>query len=156
MGCLYQRPECYRALGRLGYTVVSEVYPGYTMPDHAKDVSFDNLQVPAAVGPWRHDSENFLDHRSRTGQFLHLPVFHMFTRDVPFKKLEQWIEIAESGGRAAIPFVWIFHPYEICVADKTSVAETKRKGLEENIRRFIGAYHLEPANFRTLTAIFGR
>jgi len=153
-GCLYQRAECYRAIARLGYTVVSDAYPGQKEMNHAGEVSCDCREMPGAIPPWRHDAENFGDYRSRTGQFLHLPLFQMYIHNVDYGKLEQWVALGKEEGRP-IPFVWCFHPYEICVKDKARLDEARIKMFEETVRRLLGQYQLEPANFKTLETVYG-
>jgi hypothetical protein len=110
--------------------------------------------MPAAVSPWRHDAENFSDFRSRAGQFLHFPLFLMFIHNVDYPKLEQWITVTEREARA-IPFVWCFHPYEICNKDKTRLDDAKIRMLGDDIRRLVEFYHLMPANLKALTGLFG-
>lgn len=159
MGCLYQREECYAALARLDYTVVSDVYPGYKMPDHGNDTSFDNVSLPPATAPYRHDAGNFLDASSTAGRFLHFPVFHMFLHDLDFSKLREWIETGEKENLDALPFVWIFHPYEICEGlwetRTNDVDPDKVSKLKSDIERMTDEFDLEGINLDACEKIFG-
>ena len=159
MGCLYQREECYRALAQLGYTVVSDTYPGYKLGDHSGDASFDNRDMPDGTVPYRHGPAGFADCNSSSGQFLHFPVFHMFLYDLDFGKLARCIDVGEEAGHDHMPFVWCFHPYELCFRDEGSARNRLDpdmvQGLRDNIRRFQEEYGLQPSNLATCAEIFG-
>ena len=92
-GGAQQGREIYRALARMEYTIVSDVWPGmkwYTRiipqnhpvqhwksldrEEDAGSIFTDNSQIPLNATPWRHDEGNWLDINSRTGRFLHIPI----------------------------------------------------------------------------------
>jgi hypothetical protein len=92
-GCAHQSCEVYRALARMEYTILSDVWPGmkwysrmvpvehplqpWTSLENEEDpqsVFTDNSQVPLAAVPWRHDTDNWLDITSRSGRFLQAPI----------------------------------------------------------------------------------
>ena len=83
-GCLFQHPVEYVALKELGYTVISDVWPGNTRPNHTGHLAFDNRKLPVGIMPYRHDEGNFLDYTSRQGYFLHVPIMHMGLADLDF------------------------------------------------------------------------
>jgi len=159
MGCLYQREECYRALARLGYRVLSDAFPGQKRPDHAGDVAQDNREIPAPCRPYRHDPPNFADWRSTTGRFLQFPVFHMFLDDLDFERVKKWIAAGESSGYEHLPFVWCFHPYELCHREadgaRNVIDPEATDELRENIRRLRDAAGLRPANLEACRQIHG-
>jgi len=112
-GCLFQREVAYQALAELGYRALSDVYPGYRMPNHTERVSFDNREVPSGAAPYRHDEANFTDWRSREGRFLQVPVFHMFLASLSFEDLGRWFKAAAGRGDSLSAPAWCFHPYEL-------------------------------------------
>jgi hypothetical protein len=155
MGCLYQRTEAYQALARLNYSVVSEVYPGHQMPDHALEESFDNRNIPPGTGPFRHDAENFLEYTSTRGRFLHFPVFHLFMYNFDFPKLAACLDRAEKEKRSAMFIVWCIHPYELTVGgweqggwDWTKIDEAKVEKLKNELTRMKTEFGLKPANVK--------
>lgn len=159
MGCFYVREACYRALERLGYTVVSNGIVGRKELNHAGDLSCDCRHWPPACPPFRHDAHNFTDCHSRAGRFLNFPVFHMGIADVDFSQAEKWIAVANKDGRECPPFVWCFHPYEVCVREDgggrnqvdPSIVETFR-GI---IRRFTKDLGASAANLETCAKVHG-
>jgi len=127
-GAWGQRDTIYEALGRLGYEVVSDVWPGETRQGHRQFTAFDNRDVPVGIGAYRHDAHNFADHTSTRGRFLHIPVFHMGIgppgyEELSFVKLDAWVEAATNREVAPIVLTWLFHPYEImCRGEDGKVA----------------------------------
>jgi len=114
-GCLFQHPTEYAVLRDLGYTVLSDIYPGDTSLNHTGFLSYDNRAVPLGIAPYRHDPENFLDYTSRAGCFLHVPVVHMYIycRDFIGDAIAQWVKACEARGGESLAMAWCFHPYEI-------------------------------------------
>ncbi len=92
-GSVHQGREIYRALELMGYTILSDVWPGKkwysrVVPcehslqpwkslddkDDPETIFTDNSRVPLMAVPWRHDDHNWLDVNSTSGHFLHVPV----------------------------------------------------------------------------------
>lgn len=119
-GCLVQHSEVYSALKDLGYTVVSEVWPGNKRVTRDGYPAFDNRSVPIGTMPYRHDEENFLDWRSRKGHFVQVPVMHMGMKNLDYPLMDRWVQA--FGEKSIDPgvMVWLFHPYEILERDRIS------------------------------------
>jgi hypothetical protein len=92
-GGAQQGREIYRALDRMPYTIVSDVWPGMRWftrmvpiehpvqpwkaldrPEDPEAIFTDNSQVPLVAVPWRHDPDNWLDIHSKIGRFLQVPI----------------------------------------------------------------------------------
>lgn len=152
-GCLAQHPNVYTALRQLGYTVVSEVYPGKMLPDRAGYAAFDNRAVPAGILPYRHDEANFDEYRSTRGHFLHFPVMHMGLRDFNFDTVDRWVEAFSEAAVEQAMFVWLFHPYEIMNPERTGMSESRVDWLAAQIRRFADEYQTRFANMAESRAV---
>jgi len=72
-GCYFQAPFVYEALKELGFEALSDVFPGYKNTTAAR-FFLDNSSVPLGASPWRHDCGNWMDYKSTSGHFLHVPV----------------------------------------------------------------------------------
>jgi len=125
MGCQVQRPSVYEALGRLGYSVVSDVWPGHARRGHADFQAFDNRDLPTGIGAYRHDAANFADHGSTEGRFVHIPVMHMGLATRMYHTLDheavgRWLEESMRGGVEPAVVTWLFHPYEIMTGERAA------------------------------------
>jgi len=112
-GCLFQHPEAYRAIAELGYTIVSNIYPGDKSPNHTGYPSYDNESIPVGIAPYRHGVENFLDYTSTEGRFLEFPVTQMYFKQLEVEKARHCIEVASERGDTLAVLVLCFHPYEL-------------------------------------------
>lgn len=92
-GCCIQGRGIYQALGQVGYTILSDVWPGMSWHSRMVPVEHpiqhwssledendpgsiftDNSQVPMMAEPWRHDPDNWLDVKGKSGRFLQVPI----------------------------------------------------------------------------------
>jgi hypothetical protein len=151
-GCLAQDPEIYRALRQAGYTVFSDVYPGYRGLDQAGHEACDYRSLPEGLRPYRHDEASALDYRTRIaiapgrvmkpfmGSMLQIPVFHM-SLDLDFARLERWIGGAEATefsephgpGRSPVVLTWLFHPYEVLDEGRSALSDKRIGELKRHI-----------------------
>ena len=156
MGCLYQREVCYKALSRLGYTIISDAVPGdISLSDHVGDFVYDNRYMPDALLPFFHDYNNYCDHSSTVGHFLNFPIFHMSIVNFNFKRLEKWIQISKEKNYDLLPIVWLFHPYEICSGEgRNYLDEIKITLLQQDIERLISHYQLTPIGINECSTFF--
>jgi len=159
-GCLFQREVSYRVLADLGYTVLSDVYPGMTFPNHTNHLSFNNCSIPEGISPYRHDPWNFGDYRSREGIFLHIPVYHMFLANLDFARLDRWVAAAERRGEATPLALWLFHPYELYGGGYEEgwtkhVAPEKVALLTSHLQRIRDQHDVTFINMETCAARFG-
>ncbi len=125
-GCAHQGREIYHALDRMEYTILSDVWPGmkwyarmlpaddpvrrWKSLDNADDpqaIYTDNSQVPLNAGPWRHDSDNWLDFKSRDGRFLQVPITCL-----PLVDQARVLAAVENSGRQVF-LVIDTHPYNL-------------------------------------------
>jgi hypothetical protein len=125
-GCAHQSCEIYRALARMEYTVLSDVWPAMKWysrmlpvehplqpwksledPEDPSSVFTDNSQVPLAAVPWRHDTDNWLDVASRSGRFLQAPITCL-----PWVDQARLQTAVENSGRQAF-LVTDTHPYNL-------------------------------------------
>ena len=62
-------------------------------------------------------------------------------------------------GRACLPFVWCFHPYELCAREddgaRNGIKNETVEALRENIQRMTHEFGLRPANLDTCEPLFG-
>ena len=128
-GCLFQHPAAYEAIARLGYTILSDIYPGDRSPNHTGHPSYDNMDIPLGISPYRHDADNFLDYRSAAGQFLQLPVTQMYFEKLTYEKAEQCIRAADERREPLAVLVLCFHPYELLNDERTAVSPERVEGL---------------------------
>ncbi len=128
-GCLFQRPAAYEAIARLGYTVLSDIYPGDRSPNHTGHPSYDNVSLPIGISPYRHGADNFLDHQSTSGQFLELPVTQMYFEKLTYEKAEECIRAADERGESLAVLVLCFHPYELLDDPRTAVSPERVERL---------------------------
>ena len=104
-GCYYQAEHVYEAVRDLGFEALSDVFPGYSGPTKC-GFRLENAAVPRSARPWRHDSQNWTDHESVSGSFLHIPVHCGCIGD-----LEAMVDRVEEHH---IPVVcWGIHPHEL-------------------------------------------
>lgn len=139
-GCLFQRPVVYAVLKELGYSIVSDVYPGQSLPNHTGFLSFDNRAMPIGAMPYRHDADNFADHRSTRGPFLHLPVMHMGIANFSFAHLEAWLHALSAASIPQGALLWLFHPYEVLDKDKAAISPERMALLGSQLRRCSDEY----------------
>ena len=128
-GCLFQHPTAYEAIARLGYTIVSDIYPGDRSPNHTGHPSYDNVDIPLGIPPYQHDADNFLDYRSTTGQFLQLPVTQMYFEKLTYEKAEECVRTADERREPLAVLVLCFHPYELLTDDRTAVSRERVERL---------------------------
>jgi len=145
-GCLFQRPVIYAVLKELGYSVVSDVYPGQSLPNHTGFLSFDNRAMPLGAMPYRHDVDNFGDHLSTQGPFLHLPVMHMGIANFDFAHLQAWLDAFAAASISQGALLWLFHPYEVLNQDKDAISPERAALVDGQLRRLKDEYGVEFAS----------
>ena len=123
-GCLVQSSQVYTALKELGYCMLFDICPERTLPDRKGFLSFDNRSIPRGILPYRHDTANFLDYRSKKGYFLHIPVTQLMMC-LDFTWITSWIETFEKKSVETGVITWAFHPYEILDKDRKEVSSKK-------------------------------
>jgi len=128
-GCLFQRVAAYEAIGRLGYSLVTDIYPGDKSLNHTGHPSYDNLDIPIGIAPYRHDAHNFTDHTSRSGRFLQFPVTQMYFARVTFEQVERCIAAAEARGQPIAALVLCFHPYELLTEGRDALSRERVDSL---------------------------
>ncbi|MBI3944483.1 MAG: hypothetical protein HY321_01040 [Armatimonadetes bacterium] len=160
-GCLFQHPAQYEVLRDLGYTLLSDLYPGDKSPNHTGHLSYDNREVPVGISPYRHDPENFADYKSRRGRFLHVPVAHMyiflehrFLGGFIGDTVARWLKASETRGVACAPMAWCFHPYEILTRERTSVSTELVRSLGEKLDELTREFGVEFASLAEVAARF--
>ncbi|MDP6356846.1 MAG: hypothetical protein QF473_17175 [Planctomycetota bacterium] len=145
-GCLFQRAVCYQVIADLGYTVVSDIYPGDKSPNHTGHLSYDNVDIPVGISPYRHDAENFKDFRSQIGRFIQVPVTQMYYKRVEMEKLRQWIEAVEGRGGDQAFLTLCFHPYELLNDRKDSLSQEGVAQLRALFRNVVTEFGAEFAS----------
>jgi len=124
-GCAIQSEPLYQAAIDLGYTIVSDAWPGVRwyarmvrdglppscwrrMGESDPDaILMDNRLVPLSAIPWRHGPCNWLDFESREGPLLQVPITCMPLVDRG--RMES--AFANSGSTAFL--VLDTHPYDM-------------------------------------------
>jgi len=142
-GCLVQHPEVYIALKDLGYTVVSEVWPGRKGKDRDGYPAFDNRSVPIGILPYRHDEMNFSDWNSQKGHFIQVPVTHMFLKKLDYSLMERWIQAFKEKSIDPGILLWLFHPYEILDESRQRISREAVELLKSHIERCRAKYRVE-------------
>ncbi len=124
-GCAQQGTKIYRTLSGLGYTILSDVWPG--MKWHSRMIPIehpiqpwkclsendpgsiltDNRYIPQDAFPWRHDADNWLDVNSRVGHFLHVPITCLPWID------QERVKNAINPSREQVFLVIDTHPYDL-------------------------------------------
>jgi hypothetical protein len=156
-GCLFQNATQYAVLRDLGYTVLSDVYPGDRSVNQTGYPSYDNRNIPPGILPYRHDPENFLDYESRTGCFLQVPVAHMYiyNRDFVGETILRWEEAFRQRGVAGGPIVWCFHPYELLDRWSSRVSRELVRLLALQLDELVRDYGVEFVSLDELVATAG-
>jgi hypothetical protein len=156
-GCLFQHPAQYAALRDLGYTVLSDVYPGDMSLNHTGFLSYDNREVPLGIAPYRHDPENFLDYHSQTGCFLHVPVVHMYIycRDFVGEALARWTEAFQARGVECGAMAWCFHPYELLNRGASRVSRELVRLLRRQLDELVQDYGVTFASLEVVARRLG-
>lgn len=124
-GCALQSIPAYRALGDLGYWILSDVWPEtawrareiavedpimpwrYLTGEDENTIPMDNSMVPLSASPWRHEADNWLEYQSNEGRFLQVPITTM-----PWVDRERVFKAVEGPGEGS----WIVldtHPYDL-------------------------------------------
>jgi hypothetical protein len=124
-GSAIQSEALYRAAVDVGYSLVSDVWPGVRwygrmvrdgsepnpwrrMGESDPDaILMDNRLVPLAAIPWRHGPCNWLDFESQGGPLLQVPI-----TCAPWVDETRMTEAASSGGSTAF-LVLDTHPYDM-------------------------------------------
>jgi len=153
-GSLVQHPAIYGKLKKLGYRVVSEVWPGQQGLDRDGYPAFDNRSIPAGIMPYRHDEENFQDYRSTKGHFLHVPIMHMRMVDLDFIQMKHWLELFASHSLDSGVLVWLFHPYEILNDDHTNISLERTQVLKSYLDKCRAEFKLTLANMEEFLSEF--
>lgn len=153
-GCLFQHPVQYAALRDLGYTVLSDVYPGDMGENHTGFLSYDNRGVPLGILPYRHDPGNFLEYTSQTGWFLQVPVAHMYIycRDFVGDTIALWEKAYRERGAEVGAMAWCFHPYEILDRGATRVSRELLRLLRRQLHELDCDYGVAFANLAEVAA----
>jgi len=136
-GCLFQRVVAYQAIAQLGYTIVSDIYPGDVCNNHTGHPSYDNRSIPLGTSPYRHDSDGFPDHTSRKGQFLQLPVTQMYFERLELEKARHWVEAAAERSERCAVLVLCFHPYELLTDDRDALSTARVEKLRSLFNRLV-------------------
>jgi hypothetical protein len=146
-GCAYQGREIYCALDLLGYTILSDVWPGmkwhsrmiptehpiqpWRSLDNYEDpgsIFTDNSQVPLIAVPWRHDADNWLDVNSRSGRFLQAPITCL-----PWVDQER-VQTAVQNSDTKVFVVIDTHPYNLQNPDTGDVATELVNAYSNSLR----------------------
>jgi hypothetical protein len=124
-GCAFQSEPSYRAAKTLGYSILSDVWPGMMWggrmvcdgsapnpwrlldENDPQSIMMDNRVVPLRAIPWRHESDNWLDYESNEGFFLQVPINSMPAVD------KKRVEIAIEHSDQAAFVVLDTHPYDL-------------------------------------------
>lgn len=154
-GCLVQQPEVYAALKDLGYTGVSEIWPGKQGVDRDGHPAFDNRSVPIGIMPYRHDEMNFSDWSSKEGHFVQIPIMQMFLKDLNYSSMERWIQTFEERSVDPGILVWVFHPYEILDRSRQRISSEAMGILKSHIERCRSEYEVEFTNVKEALSEIG-
>ncbi|MGD9497478.1 MAG: hypothetical protein AB7Y46_14350 [Armatimonadota bacterium] len=154
-GCLTQAMGIYEALGELGYTVLSDVWPRHRSTDRRGHPAQDNTALPLGIGAYRHDAHNFSDFASTSGRFLQVPVAAVFLGSFEPGMLERWLGAAEQQGAEPAVFTWCLHPYEVLNDNLDAVSPGMVEVLRDHLRRIRAGYEVEFARLTQLEEIVG-
>jgi hypothetical protein len=138
-GCAIQSEDLYRAAVELGYSIVSDVWPGKAWSGRmvkdgasrqtwrrleAKGIPMDNRAVAPGTLPWRHRPDNWLDSSSRDGPLLQVPI----TSSPWLERYRVRSNLAAGGPCAFV--VLDTHPYDL--QDRTTGEVSG-----ERVRRYV-------------------
>jgi len=113
--------------------------------------------VPLGIAPYRHAPEDFLDHRSQTGCFLHGPVVHIdiYCRDFVGEARTRWTEAFPARGVEGGALAWCFHPYEVLNRRATRASRELLRLLLRQLDELVQDYGVTFASLAEVGAWFG-
>ncbi len=141
-GCLVQHPLIYAVLMELGYTVVSDVWPGEYHDDIPANPQ-DNRDVPIGILPYRHDADNWDDYTSTQGHLWHVPPMEMWLHTFRYDLMDRWNQAFRDQGVDAAVFTWLFHPYEIMDGNRSAISPERVTALRSHLQRLVADYSVE-------------
>ena len=148
-GSFYQRAAFYKAKKEMGYRILQDVFPekksegrlvldtSYSLVRTHKGVNdgtilADNTHIPLEVRAWRHDVDNWLDYKSRTGFFLQIPATCIMIY-LDFERLRRVYQSHKEGMLTSL--LWAFHPYEIHDLETGELLLENLEVVQDGIRR---------------------
>jgi hypothetical protein len=154
-GCAFQTEISYQAAQALRYRILSDVWPEMIWhgrmvrveeqpnawkrlsENNPETICMDNRMVPLHGRPWRHNPDNWLDHESREGWFLHVPINSMPTLDRDRVKEA----VGNTDGNAYI--VIDTHPYDLQDPKSGEVSDLLVGNYSESLAWMIEEYSAE-------------
>jgi hypothetical protein len=164
-GCAFQRVDWYRAQMELGYSIVSDVWPGMAWSGcmvcdgcppspwrqlgagEAGAIAMDNRAVPLTSLPWRHDPANWLDCGSRGGHFLQVPITSM-----PQVDRRRFVAAADNGRPQAFLLVDT-HPYDMQDPSTGDVSTERVEEYRESLEWVVDTFRAVPIRLDQVEAL---